>query len=66
MASVSATHDFTTVENWASLPPTVTVTRFVVELSADSWSLRTSAMVAPLHVTSFNVYSGFVAAHSLG
>jgi len=36
-----------TLENPASFPPIVMLTSVVLALSADSWPLRTSAVVAP-------------------
>src|SRR6185437_8529064 len=52
-----------TEEKPASLPPAVTLTRVVEELSADSWLLMTSLVVAPLHATKVNDAGELAAAH---
>ena len=48
-------------EKPTSLPPALTVTRFVPLFKAPIWLLMTSTVVAPLHATKFKVYAFAVA-----
>jgi hypothetical protein len=55
-------------EKPTSLPPTVTLTRVVDALSAESWLFMTSVVAAPLHAANVNEASWVmcVTAHSSG
>ena len=55
-----------TLENPASLPPIVMLTSVVLALSADTWLLRTSAVVAPAQATETNEAGAFSPAHCSG
>jgi hypothetical protein len=48
------------------LPPIVTLTRVVDELSDDSWLSMTSVVVAPEHAANLNDAGEFFAAHNAG
>ncbi len=55
-----------TLEKPASLPPMVMLTSVVLALSADTWLLRTSAVVAPEHATETNEAGELASAHCSG
>ena len=50
----------------ASLPPMVMLTSVVLALSADTWLLRTSAVVAPEQAIETNEAGEWAAAHCSG
>lgn len=54
VASLCRTHVCMTSANPTSLPPAVTLTSVVDELSAPSWPLDTEAVVAPEQATNAN------------
>ena len=55
-----------TLEKPASLPPIVMLTSVVPALSADTWLLITSAVVAPAQATETNEAGELAAAHCSG
>jgi hypothetical protein len=55
-----------TLEKPASLPPMVMLTSVVLALRADTWLLRTSAVVAPEHATDTNEAGEWASAHCSG
>src|SRR5271156_4089931 len=55
-----------TLEKPASLPPIVMLTSVVLALSADTWLLSTSAVVAPEQATEVKVAGELAAAHCSG
>jgi hypothetical protein len=62
----SSTQVSMTLEKPASLPPMVMLTSVVLALSADTWLLRTSAVVAPEHATETNEVGELASAHCSG
>ena len=55
-----------TLEKPASLPPIVMLTSVVLALSADTWLLSTSAVVAPAQATETNEAGALAPAHCSG
>jgi hypothetical protein len=61
-----STHVSMTLEKPASLPPIVMLTSVVLALSADTWLLSTSAVVAPAQASETNETGDPAPAHCSG
>ena len=55
-----------TLEKPASFPPIVMLASVVLALSADTWLLRTSSVVAPAQATETNEAGAYLPAHCSG
>ncbi len=61
-----STHVSRMLEKLVSSPPIVMLTSVVLALSAETWPLRTSDVVAPEHATDVNEAGELLSAHRTG